>query len=62
MPVGGVNVFDLFLIQQHMLLESVLTSPYEIIAGDVTDDGVINVLDLFYMQQLILLEILNTTR
>ena len=55
--LNGVNVFDLFMIQQHILLENELTSPYEIIAADVTDDGVINVVDLFYIQQLILLEI-----
>ncbi len=54
--LNGVNVFDLYLIQQHILLENELATPYEIIAADVNDDGTINVLDMFYVQQLILLE------
>ncbi|MEM8906425.1 MAG: PKD domain-containing protein [Bacteroidota bacterium] len=51
---NGVNIFDIYLIQQHILATTFLDSPYKIIAADVDRGGSINILDIYFMQQVIL--------
>ncbi|MEM9820314.1 MAG: T9SS type A sorting domain-containing protein [Bacteroidota bacterium] len=51
---NGVNIFDIYLIQQHILAVQPLDSPYKIIAADVDHNEVVNIADIFRMQQVIL--------
>lgn len=53
-PPNGVSTFDLILIQKHILGQSLLDSPYKMIAADVNQSGSISVLDLIQLQKLIL--------
>ncbi len=53
-PVQGVSTLDLVLIQQHILAEDTLDSPYKIIAADANRSGVVSTLDLVELQFLIL--------
>ena len=50
---NGVNIFDVYLIQQHITFALPLNSPYKMIAADVNANGVISLLDVFYIQELI---------
>ncbi len=54
---NGVNVFDVFRIQQHILFIDTLDSPYKIIAADVNKSGSVNISDITFIRQLILLYI-----
>jgi len=51
---NGVNVFDLILIQKHILNLGPPLNPYQIIAADVDNSGTVNVFDLIRTQRLIL--------
>jgi len=51
---NGVSTFDLLLINQHILGNSRLDSPYKIIAADVNNSQTISTLDLIGIQKLIL--------
>ncbi|MEM9821463.1 MAG: dockerin type I domain-containing protein, partial [Bacteroidota bacterium] len=53
-PTNGVNIVDVFLMQQHILNINPLTSPYRMIAADVNQSGSINIVDVFELQKLIL--------
>lgn len=51
---NGVSVLDIVLIQSHILANSLLNSPYKIIAADVNQSGTVSTLDLVLMRKLIL--------
>jgi len=51
---NGVSTFDLILIQQHILGESLLDSPYKLIAADVNNSKSVSTLDLIQLRKLIL--------
>ncbi|MEM9821393.1 MAG: T9SS type A sorting domain-containing protein [Bacteroidota bacterium] len=51
---NGVNIFDVFLIQNHILNITPLDSPYKIIAADVNSSNAVNISDIFLLQRLIL--------
>jgi hypothetical protein len=51
---NGVNVFDLVLIQKHILGLGNPLTPYQIIAADVDNSGTVNVFDLVHAQKVIL--------
>jgi hypothetical protein len=51
---NGVNVFDLVLIQKHILGLGDPLTPYQIIAADADNNGSVNVFDLIHVQKIIL--------
>ena len=51
---NGVSTFDLILIQKHILGESLLDSPYKLIAADVNNSKSVSTLDLIQLRKLIL--------
>ncbi len=51
---NGLNIIDLIMIQRHILGQSLLDSPYKIIAADVDLSGTINIVDLALVRSLIL--------
>ena len=51
---NGLTVFDISLIQAHILGKTLLNSPYKLIAADVNGDGNVTALDIVYMKRLIL--------
>ncbi|MEL6140325.1 MAG: T9SS type A sorting domain-containing protein, partial [Bacteroidota bacterium] len=52
--VGAVTTGDLILLSRHILNLEPLSSPYQYVAADVTDDGLINVLDIITIRRVIL--------
>jgi hypothetical protein len=54
--LNGVTTLDIVLMQQHILGERPLTSPYARIAADVNADGRINSLDIVELRQVVLLK------
>ncbi len=52
--LNGVTVFDLVLIQKHILGTAPITSPYKLIAADVNDSGSVTAFDLVGIQQVLL--------
>jgi len=52
--LNGVSTLDLVKIQQHILGQELLDSPYKMIAADVTNDKNITALDLIDIRKLIL--------
>lgn len=52
--LNGLTTFDLILIQKHILGQTLLDSPYKMIAADVNNSGTITVFDLIQLQRLIL--------
>ena len=54
-PLGGVNVIDLALIQQHILAMTPFDSPYKILAADADGSDSVSAVDLARLQQYILL-------
>lgn len=52
--LNGVNIFDIYLIQQHILAVIPFDSPHKIIAADVNHNEIVNLLDVLIMQELIL--------
>ena len=51
---NGVNTIDLIIIQRHILGESRLETPYQMIAADINNDKRINGLDLIELRKFIL--------
>lgn len=51
---NGVNTFDMVLMRQHILGMGNPLSPYQIIAGDVNQDGSLNTFDMVLVQKIIL--------
>ena len=51
---NGVTALDIALVQSHILGKSILSSPYKIIAADVSGDGKVTALDIVYLKRLIL--------
>ena len=51
--VNGVTSFDLAVIQQHIVGNANLSSPYKLIAADINASGQISAFDLFLAQQVI---------
>ena len=54
MSNNGISTLDILLIQNHILGNGPLTSPYKIIAADVNHSNSISTLDILLIQQLIL--------
>ena len=52
--VNGVTSFDLAVIQQHIVGNILLDSPYKIIAADINNSNSVSSLDLFLAQQVII--------
>jgi Secretion system C-terminal sorting domain/Dockerin type I domain len=52
---NGVDAADLYLIQQHLLGNELLDSPYKILAADVNNSGAVTTMDVLNLQQVILL-------
>ena len=52
--LNGVTALDALLIQRHMLAIEQFTDPYQLIAGDVNNDGRVSSLDLVDLRKLIL--------
>lgn len=53
-PKNGVSTLDLVLIQRHILGQTLLDSPYKIIAADINNSGKITATDLLSLRKLIL--------
>ncbi|MEM6318448.1 MAG: PKD domain-containing protein [Bacteroidota bacterium] len=56
-PLNGITTFDLVLIQNHVLGNKPLDSPYKIIAADVNNSGSVTVSDILELRKLLLLDI-----
>ena len=54
--LNGVSTFDLVIIQNHILGNQPLNSPYKMIAADVNRTGAVTVSDIVELRKLILLE------
>jgi len=55
-PLNGVTTFDLVTMQNHILNNERLDSPYKMIAADVNKTGTITVADILELRKLLLLE------
>ena len=53
-PLNGVTTFDLVLITKHILQSQMLTSPYQLIAGDINHSGSLSAFDIVMLRRLIL--------
>jgi hypothetical protein len=53
-PSNGVTTADIVKIQKHILGQEVITSPYKLIAADVTNNGKITASDISEIRKLIL--------
>jgi len=53
-PLNGVSTLDLIKIQQHILGDEELSSPYKVIAADVDRSGSISTIDLVHLRKLLL--------
>ena len=51
---NGISTLDILLIQNHILGNNALSTPYKLIAADVNNSTTITTLDLLFIQQLIL--------
>ncbi|MBV6426029.1 MAG: hypothetical protein KIPDCIKN_00520 [Haliscomenobacter sp.] len=51
---NGVTTFDLVLIQQHILGQKLLSSPFKIIAADVNNSRSVTTLDMVQLRRVIL--------
>ncbi len=52
--LNGVSTLDLLLIQKHILGQTILDSPYKMIAADINNDFEITAIDLIELRKLIL--------
>ena len=50
----GINTIDMLLMRQHILRIGTPLTPYQIIAGDVDQDGDVDTIDMLWMRKLIL--------
>lgn len=53
-PLNGVTTLDLALITKHILSQTLLSSPYKMIAADANKSGSITTLDIVELRRLIL--------
>lgn len=53
-PLNGVSTLDILLIQQHILGNMPISSPYRLLAADANDSGAISTLDMIELRKLIL--------
>src|SRR5690606_29711663 len=53
-PSNGVTTADIVKIQKHILGQEVITSPYKLIAADVSNNGKITASDISEIRKLIL--------
>jgi Lamin Tail Domain/Secretion system C-terminal sorting domain len=53
-PLNGVSTLDLVLMSKHILGVQPITSPYQLIAGDVNNNGTISTADIVELRKLIL--------
>src|SRR5262249_15829840 len=53
-PNNGVTTFDILLIRQHILNNSLLNSPYKILAADANGSGSVTTADILPIRQLVL--------
>ena len=56
-PLNGITTFDLVIIQNHILGNELLNSPYKIIAADVNKTGTVTVSDILELRKLLLQDI-----
>ncbi|MEM1120676.1 MAG: PKD domain-containing protein [Bacteroidota bacterium] len=56
-PINGVSTFDMVIIQNHILGNERLDSPYKLIAADANNNGRVTVADIIELRKLLLLEI-----
>ncbi|MEM6397404.1 MAG: hypothetical protein AAF741_13735 [Bacteroidota bacterium] len=54
LPLNGVTTIDILIITYHLIGQTPITSPYQLIAADVDDSGIITVSDLVAIRMLIL--------
>ena len=52
--LDGVTTWDLVLIQRHILGIELLTTPYQIIAGDADGSGYLSTIDIVELQKIIM--------
>jgi Cohesin domain/HYR domain/Secretion system C-terminal sorting domain len=52
--INGISTYDVYLINRHILGLQLLTSPYKIIAADVTKDNKITTADVNELRKLVL--------
>ncbi len=55
--LNGVDAYDLYLMQQHVLGNELLDSPYKVIAADVDHSEIVSTVDVLMANQAILGEI-----
>ncbi len=60
--LNGVTTFDLVIIQNHILGNQQLDSPYKIIAADVNKTGTVTVSDILELRKLLLLDLTDFTK
>ncbi len=60
--LNGVSTFDLVIIQNHILGNEKLDSPYKIIAADVNKTGTVTVSDILELRKLLLVDITDFTK
>ncbi|NBO23395.1 hypothetical protein EBU94_08690, partial [bacterium] len=53
-PLNGVSTYDLQLLKNYILYDSIIKGPYRFIAADIDANGVINQKDADELQDLIL--------
>jgi photosystem II stability/assembly factor-like uncharacterized protein len=56
---NGISTFDMLLMQKHILQIDTLATPYQILAGDVNDDGQLSTFDVLINRR-VLLELQDT--
>ena len=59
--LNGVSTFDLVIIQNHILGNSQITSPYKLIAADVNRSGIVTVSDVLELRRLLLMDLADFT-
>ncbi|HYC83604.1 MAG TPA: cohesin domain-containing protein, partial [Chryseosolibacter sp.] len=52
--LNGIDVQDVAIVRRHILQTELLTSPYAIIAADVSDNQIISIQDILILQAVIL--------
>ena len=50
----GVTTYDIALLRSHLLETDCFTEAWQIIAGDMDQDGILSTVDIIYMRQLLL--------
>ncbi|MCF8239316.1 MAG: T9SS type A sorting domain-containing protein [Saprospiraceae bacterium] len=53
-PLNGLNSYDLYLMQRHLLGIKPLTSPYKLIAADINNNCEVSIADIVALRKMIL--------